>query len=375
MTRNRDHIRILVAQAQGSAPREAGAVMRVWVDGFDGTVGGGALEFEAIAVARALLAGGGIGAWHRELRTYPLGPALGQCCGGVVRLLFEAGWGQTPLPKVADHIGVAVRSAASGTAPVTVRDRAHTADWPVPVLRAVRAMLSGERPRETLLLAGAKGAPAWVIEPEPRARHRLYLYGAGHVGRAVVRALRDLPFAVTWVDTSAERFPDWVAALGSTPHPVPLPKGEGTIEPKQLQSGSPLALGEGQGEGLTGTPRPDLATIVACDPAAIAVTAPPDALHLIMTFSHPLDLAITAAVLARPFAWAGLIGSATKRARFEKRLREGGIGEHSIRRLHCPIGIGGITGKEPAVIAISVAAQLAAFVCAGAAAETVHAQA
>jgi len=83
-----------------------------------------------------------------------------------------------------------------------------------------------------------------------------------------------------------------------------------------------------------------------------------------MTFSHPLDLAITHAVLARPFAWAGLIGSATKRARFEKRLREAGVSEAALARLACPIGIGGITGKDPAMIAISVAAQLAAFVSA-----------
>ena len=112
---------------------------------------------------------------------------------------------------------------------------------------------------------------------------------------------------------------------------------------------------------------PNATPIIEADPAHLAAFASAQALHLIMTFSHPLDLAITRAVLARDFAWAGLIGSATKRARFEKRLRESGVGEDMLRRLQCPIGIGGITGKEPAMIAISVAAQLASWVSSDAA--------
>ena len=342
-------VRVLVAQAAGSAPREAGAAMWVWADGFDGTIGGGALELAAITAARAIL---GREPWHRELRTYPLGPALGQCCGGMVRLLFEVTPSQTSLSpsfkgervgvrggpefRAAPHPGplpfaakarrgegdsLIIRSVASGTVPAIVRVRTHTADWPLPVLRAVRQMLSGERPHETLLIPGGKRGPAYVIEPEARPPHALYLYGAGHVGRAVVRALEPLPFAITWVDIAADRFP---AAMPETAQPH-----------------------------------------IAHDPAALAATAPPDALHLIMTFSHALDLAIIRAVLARPFAWAGLIGSATKRARFEKRLRESGITDAALAKLACPIGIGGITGKEPAMIAVSVAAQLAAWVSQG----------
>ncbi len=372
-------IRILVAEAEGSVPREAGAVMWVWTDGIDGTIGGGSLEHEAIAAARKMLADD-LPDWHRELRAYPLGPALGQCCGGMVRVLFEVVaphsnqapdshlfpfshreqvanrrmWGtgasgcHAYVPQLGSmyhssdvqffcasaqerHLlpkgegsgapppapGVVVKAIASDEPPTLIHDRHHTGDLPLPVLRAVRAMLSGERPRATLVIRGHKGAADYVIEPEAALPHLLYLYGAGHVGRAVVRALADLPFAVTWVDVAADRFPK------------PLPSNA--------------------------TP------IVATDPAAVAAAAPSEALHLIMTFSHALDLSITHAVLAKKFAWAGLIGSATKRARFKKRLREAGIADAALTRLACPIGIGGITGKEPAMIAISVAAQLAAW--------------
>ncbi len=358
-------VRVLVAEAEGSVPREAGAVMWVFTDGIEDTIGGGTLEHEAIVKARAILASD-LPEWRRELRSYPLGPALGQCCGGMVRLLFEVvaadktvGWvsaatagpcadnGQSarnptvtgrrwvtrgtactagPSKSVAaltqpTGSALVIRSLVAGTPPILIIDRRYAADLPLPVLRAVRAMLSGARPRATLLIRGQKGAPDHIIEPETQPPHPLYLYGAGHVGRAVVRALQDLPFAIQWVDVAADRFPEEIP--------------------------------------------PNATPVVTIDPATVATTAPPDALHLIMTFSHALDLNLCHAVLGRDFAWAGLIGSGTKRVRFEKRLREAGIGEAALARLACPIGIAGITGKEPAMIAISVAAQLAAWASAG----------
>ena len=83
------------------------------------------------------------------------------------------------------------------------------------------------------------------------------------------------------------------------------------------------------------------------------------AFHLVMTHSHQLDLALCEAVLRRgDFAYLGLIGSATKRARFEHRLREGGLDDAALARLTCPIGVPGITGKSPPEIAVAVAAQL-----------------
>jgi xanthine dehydrogenase accessory factor len=168
-----------------------------------------------------------------------------------------------------------------------------------------------------VFIPATKRGDAWFVEPAGRSNIPLYLFGAGHVGRAVVANLAALSFDVTWVDTGAGRFPD----------------------------------------GLKKTAA--LTPVVAPDPTVIARAAPEGAFHLVMTYSHPLDLAICHEVLAQgTFAYLGLIGSATKRARFLKRLRELGHDEALLRRLVCPIGVPGVIGKEPAVIAISVAAQL-----------------
>jgi xanthine dehydrogenase accessory factor len=176
-------------------------------------------------------------------------------------------------------------------------------------------MLSGARQRQAAWLPPRKGQSACFIEPVRSPAKPLYIYGAGHVGRAIVRALADIPFAVHLVDVDADRFP---------PH---IPDG--------------------------------VHRIIASDHAAIAAAAPKGAYHLVLTYSHALDLAICHALLANPhFGFLGLIGSASKRARFIKRLREGGVTQAAIDRLTCPIGIGNLRGKEPATIAISVAAQL-----------------
>jgi xanthine dehydrogenase accessory factor len=141
------------------------------------------------------------------------------------------------------------------------------------------------------------------------------IYGAGHVGRALIRVLEGLPFAVTWADIDAGRFPK--------------------TAPTQA------------------------ARRIAADPAALAAEAPPRAIHIVMTHSHPLDLAICHAVLVRgDFRFLGLIGSQTKRTRFLKRLRELGVPQDRLARLICPIGLPGVKGKQPAVIAVAVAAQL-----------------
>jgi xanthine dehydrogenase accessory factor len=141
------------------------------------------------------------------------------------------------------------------------------------------------------------------------------LFGAGHVGRAVAAALSPLPCRVVWVDSRADAFPN------------PLP--------------------------------PNAEARHAADPAAVATGLPAGAFHLVMTHSHPLDLDIVHAIL-RPsdFAWLGLIGSDSKRRRFESQLRARGVPPAALERLVCPIGVRGIEGKEPAVIAAAVAAQL-----------------
>jgi xanthine dehydrogenase accessory factor len=315
-------VRVVVASVEGSAPREAGAAMLVSRDGITGTIGGGQLEFEAIAHARALLrhTEAKPAIWSRDLRSWPLGPSLGQCCGGAVRILFEH-YGVRERQALNGNIAAAsrrrlvLRPVASGEPLSVLSARQQARDLPLHVARAASDMLSGARPRQPVLLPARKGAEPYFIEPISGEPKSLFIYGAGHVGRAIVRVIVDLDFEVNWVDVHADRFPN------------PLP----------------------------GRARP----IITQDPTAIASAAPEGAYHLVLTFSHALDLVICHALLAQPiFGFLGLIGSDTKRARFMKRLGEAGIPPGLLSTLTCPIGIGALRGKEPATIAISVAAQL-----------------
>jgi xanthine dehydrogenase accessory factor len=156
----------------------------------------------------------------------------------------------------------------------------------------------------------------WLVEPVTRARRAVWIWGAGHVGRALVGVLAPLPdVALTWVDTGADRFP------GAVP--------------------------------------PGVAVIADADPARVMAHAPVDAHHLILTYSHALDLALCHAALVRGFASCGLIGSATKWARFRSRLAGLGHAAPAIARIRCPIGDPSL-GKHPQAIAIGVAAALLA---------------
>jgi xanthine dehydrogenase accessory factor len=282
--------RVVVAEAKGSAPREAGASMLVWDGGQSGTIGGGALEWEAAARARELLVKGGA-----KLDRLALGPALQQCCGGAVTLLTEV-WDEAGLAALVPEAGLVARAVERDSQlPLAVKRR----------LQAARGQ-------------GVTGGPAliqgWMVEPLDRPRQQLWVWGAGHVGRAVVGVLAPMPeLSITWVDTAESRFPE------------AIPDG--------------------------------VEQIVAADPAALVRFAPEGAEHLILTFSHALDLALCHALLSHGFARAGLIGSATKWARFRKRLSELGHEPRDIARIDCPIGDPRL-GKHPQAIAISVAAAI-----------------
>jgi xanthine dehydrogenase accessory factor len=262
---------VSVIKVEGSAPREAGARLIVKPDGFHGTIGGGALEWRAIAAAQALL-GRAPGV---QLSSYALGPELGQCCGGHVQLATE----------------IFDRSSIQ-----TVHEFAQReAQGPFTLQRTI--------------------GPFEVIEHFGERNRTLYLFGAGHVGKALVLALALLPFDIRWIDPRPESFPRAV-------------------------------------------PR-NVTPIAAADPVAERSTPASHSFALIMTHSHALDLAITDAALRyKQIAHVGLIGSATKRARFEKRLREAGVPEARIASLICPIGLSEIRSKNPALIAASPAAQL-----------------
>ena len=246
---------VQVDAVQGSAPREAGAWMAVFAHDLVGTIGGGHLEYEAIARARSLLQTGTPDACDALMR-FALGPALGQCCGGVVHLRFER--------------------------------------------------------------VSAGDIPSLTARLQPGATP-VALFGGGHVGRALAQVLANLPFALTWIDSRDEVFP------------VHLPAS---------------------------------VVCVHSDPVQAAVQAlAPQSRVLIMSFSHAEDLDVLLACLQRQreradLPYIGLIGSQTKWATFRRRLEARGFTAAELAHVTCPIGVADITGKQPQVIAVAVAAQL-----------------
>ncbi|WP_420397020.1 xanthine dehydrogenase accessory protein XdhC [Nioella sp.] len=280
--------RVVIAGSAGSVPREAGTSMLVWADGQSGTIGGGALEFQAVDRARQALTSAD------RFDKVPLGPGLGQCCGGAVQLLTEV-WDEARLAGVTGDVHA--RALPGSTHAMPLKLTGH--------LRASRA---GHRPIEAQLVQG------WFVEPIRSAATPLWIWGAGHVGRAIVATLTPLPdFAITWIDSAPDRFPQDIP------------------------------------QDLTALPAPDM-------PAAMRL-APPDAQHLILTYSHEIDLALCHNALSHGFRFCGLIGSATKWTRFRKRLQQLGHSDAQISRITCPIGDPSL-GKHPQAIAVGVAASL-----------------
>lgn len=280
--------RVVIAAFKGSSPREVGAAMLVWAEGQSGTIGGGALEWQATARARAMLDQGGLRLDHEAL-----GPKLGQCCGGAVTLLTEV-YHAGNLPAPAPVIARALDGSAQPLAVKRLIDRARG---------------QGQTPAAQLL-------QGWMIEPIARPSRDLWIWGAGHVGRALVAVLAPLPgLAITWVDTAPDRFP---AEMPGNVKALPV-----------------------------------------ADPALAVALAPESAEHLILTYSHALDLELCHRLLSHGFTACGLIGSASKWARFRGRLAALGHAPASIARIDCPIG-NPTLGKHPQAIAISVAGS---FLC------------
>jgi xanthine dehydrogenase accessory factor len=287
---------VTLAQIQGSSPREAGARMMVRPDGrFSGTIGGGALEWLALAEAQSMMSGPG--AAYRRLDK-ALGPELGQCCGGRVLVTLER-FGAGDLARVG-LLAAAERVGGFTTIADPAHPTARTTASPDLISPGVRY---------------AQLADGRIVERFGVDATALYLFGAGHVGRHLVLALAPLPFAVTWIDPRAGAFPSHVPANVS------------------CRAGN--------------------------EPVRLLDQAPEGAFVAIMTHSHALDLDVAAAALkARRFPYVGLIGSGTKRARFVSTLRQLGLAREDIGRLICPIGLTEIHDKAPASIASSITAQL-----------------
>lgn len=310
-------ILVTVAMVEGSGPREPGAKMVVSADRQFDTIGGGHLEMRACEIAREMLRmpAGSVPA-ERRLQRFALGPALGQCCGGVVHLLFER-IGQGAREQI-DCLTQRWRDAQD-----TWRMIAIDALTPPALTDAAGVSVAGPEidlpgqfdKRSPCHLMFDQSGRRWLVDPCRAWRKQLFLFGAGHVGAAIVRALAELPCHVTWVDERDDMFPP------SLPANV---KMEATDVPE-----------------------------------ALVAAAPPGSSFLVMTHSHALDQRLAEHILRRhDFNWFGLIGSKTKRMQFEHRLRERGIAPERLADMVCPIGLSGISGKAPAVIAAAVAAQL-----------------
>lgn len=238
---------VSVQSTKGSTPRDTDAWMIVTPNGFHGSIGGGTVEWRAMAEAQSMLSKN----IQQRVLDFALGPDLGQCCGGRMQIAINL-YDQNALPQ---------------------------------------------------------------IEEKQSEERRIYLFGAGHVGRALVMALAPLPFQVLWIDPRPNAFP--------------------TASPSNVN-----------------LIQPDV-------PVSCLTDVPEGSIAFVMSHSHGLDLAIVDAALRNEnLSYVGLIGSATKRARFEKRLTEAGVDSSRIAALICPIGVGGIASKHPAAIAAAVAAQV-----------------
>ena len=272
--------RVVIAEVKGSSPREVGASMMVWNGGQEGTIGGGTLEWEA---SKRALDGD-------RISRHALGPELGQCCGGAVTLVTEV-YDATRISEISNNVWVRGKG-----------------DQPI----AIKRILSEAR-RE-----GAQVLPQfvddWFIEPIAKPTRQIWIWGAGHVGRAMVGMMHPFPeLELTWIDTSRERFPNEVAE--------------------------------------------DINVLYHADPAEFVKHAPATAEHLVLTYSHALDLELCHRLLGRSFGFAGLIGSKSKWARFRNRLEQLGHDTAQINQITCPIGQKSL-GKHPQAIAVGVTAAL-----------------
>ena len=280
--------RVAIVATRGSAPRETGTEMLVWEGGQLGTIGGGALEFQAIQEAFK----------GDYLKTIPLGPDLGQCCGGSVTLVNEI-FDTSRLNNAIIEKCFSRRVIGSHKKP------------PAIIKYEKKMKISEYKTDNTITSKG------WVSEKTEIDTQHLWVYGAGHVGRAIVNTLSPLPtFELTWLDIDKERFP------------------------KDIPSSVKIIYSENL--------------------AQLSKYAPEDCNHIIVTYSHALDLDLCDKILSYPFRSLGLIGSETKWAKFKKRLTELGHKNDRISEITCPIGSPEL-GKHPQVIAISLAQKLLAL--------------
>jgi xanthine dehydrogenase accessory factor len=304
-------VMVTVAGIRGSAPREIGAKMIVTATETVGTIGGGQLEYQSTRIAVEML-----DATVTTLRSFPLGSSMGQCCGGVVEILFE------PLADGLPDWLRDLRALHGQREPAVIATRISRSKPVKMIVTADQVFGGGEV--DAALLAKSRRILAGELtitrdtqelyEPVVVPDLNIAVFGAGHVGTAVVDALASLDCNIRWIDSRRRIF-------------------------RQVPS--------------------NVRSIEAPDPALEVAAMPVNSFYLVMTHSHAMDFDICDRILRRSDArYCGLIGSVSKRRRFEKRYRQQGMTDTVIEQLICPIGVNGISGKKPAEIAVAVAAEI-----------------
>lgn len=290
---------VTVASLRGSAPREPGAKMIVTRSETVGTIGGGQLEHQCTRIAVGMLDD----AEQRQVQSFPLGSSMGQCCGGVVEILFEPISSRLPrwLGELRAMHGQRLPAVlVTGTGPNAGEDKQVLAGD-----AAASFLDEGRKPRVI---------DDYFYEPVVATDLNIAVFGAGHVGSAVVASLSALDCNIRWVDSRRNIFRH-------------IPRNVRAVESET--------------------------------PALEVAAMPPQSFYLVMTHSHALDYDIVDRILRRSDArYCGLIGSLSKKRRFEKRYRAESMPQAQLERLVCPIGVDGISGKKPAEIAVAAAAEI-----------------
>jgi xanthine dehydrogenase accessory factor len=304
---------VTVAGIRGSAPREVGAKMIVTENETLGTIGGGQLEYQCTHLAFDLLGDDET----PSLRKFPLGSSMGQCCGGVVDILFEPiasglpAWlrdlralhGQHEPAISATHVAGEYHKCVI-TADTVYGEAADTLG--IDIIGRARYGLDTDRI--------AHRSDDWFLELVIGSDLNIAVFGAGHVGAAVVKTLASLDCNIRWIDSRRNM--------------------------------------------LRHTPK-NVRAIETPDPSLEVAAMPPGSCYLVMTHSHAIDFDICDRILQRQdAAYCGLIGSQSKRRRFEKRYRAQGMSDEILEQLVCPIGVAGISGKKPAEIAVAASAEV-----------------
>jgi len=304
---------VTVAGIRGSAPREIGAKMIVTASQTIGTIGGGQLEYQSTRIAVGML-----DEEKCSLRSFPLGSSMGQCCGGVVEILFEPVAGGIPA-WLRD-----LRALHGQREPAVIVTRISRSNPAKFVITSERVFGVADNQADSAMVARARatlddGREAQrnvqeFFEPVVMPDLNIAVFGAGHVGSAVVATLSGLDCNIRWVDSRRNIF-----------------------------------------RNVPGNVR----AVETAEPALEVAAMPANSFYLVMTHNHTLDFEICDRILRRDDArYCGLIGSLSKRRRFEKRYRQQGMSQAMIDALVCPIGVDGISGKKPAEIAVSVAAEV-----------------